>query len=414
MINSFSQYLVEEEKTIYFTFGRMNPPTVGHGKLLDTLASTAGKNPYRVFLSQSSDPKKNPLDYTTKVKHVRRMFPKHARQVLINKNVKTAMDAITSLYSEGFRKVVMVVGQDRVREFDILLNKYNGQKSRHGFYNFETIKIMSAGDRDPDADDAAGASATKQRQAASDNNYAAFGQAVPKTLSNTDSRKLFNDVRKGMGLQEEKSFKRHIQLMPVSDLREDYVNKKLFDLGEMVVINKTGVVGAIEHLGSNYVIVEAKSERWRCWLDDVSKVDPSTEPKYDVFNEATEPKASKPKTDRWYKDQPEWGTPEATKKAKKDTPGEVEEGSKGLWHNIQARRKKGLRPLRPGEKNYPKTLDIEEQGELDRARQTIARDKKQARDMIAQEKEKDAKKHDQVLDRARRAIAVKKNRGLSK
>ena len=383
MINRFKQYLIEEEKAVYFTFGRMNPPTVGHGKLLDKLAAVAGKDPYRVYLSQSADPKKNPLEYTTKVKHVRKMFPKHARQVMINKKVRTAIEAVVALYDEGFRRVVMVVGQDRIREFDVILNKYNGVKARHGFYNFESIKVVSAGDRDPDSDDVSGASATKQRQAAVDNNYTAFGQGVPKTMSNADTRKLFNDVRKGMGLKEEKSFKRHVQLAPVSDLRESYVNQKLFELGETVVIKKTGVVGNIEHLGSNYVVVEAKSERWRCWLDDVVKVDPADEPRYNVFNEAVslnEAKAApKPKTDRWYKDQPEWGTPEATKKLRKEVPGQED-------------------------------CDVVEQTAMDRAKETIARDKQQARDMIAKEKQKDKVKHDRLLDRARTAMARKKNR----
>ena len=92
MINSFSQFLIEEEKEVYFTFGRMNPPTIGHGKLLDTLATKAGRNPYRVYVSQSQDKNKNPLQYKEKIKHVRKMFPKHARSVMINKKIKTAID----------------------------------------------------------------------------------------------------------------------------------------------------------------------------------------------------------------------------------------------------------------------------------------------------------------------------------
>ncbi len=110
MINRFSQFLVEEEKTVYFTFGRMNPPTIGHGKLLDTLASKAGRNPYRVYVSQSQDKNKNPLKYKDKVKHVRKMFPKHARSVMVNNKVKTAIDAAVTLYNEGFKNMTMVVG----------------------------------------------------------------------------------------------------------------------------------------------------------------------------------------------------------------------------------------------------------------------------------------------------------------
>lgn len=123
MINSFKSFLVEEEKTVYFTFGRMNPPTIGHEKLLNILASKAGKNPYRVFVSQSQDKKKNPLSYKDKVKVIRKMFPKYARNIMMNNKVKTAIDAAVQLYNEGYVNLVMVVGSDRIREFDVLLNR---------------------------------------------------------------------------------------------------------------------------------------------------------------------------------------------------------------------------------------------------------------------------------------------------
>ena len=94
MIRSFKNYLTEEDKVAYFTFGRMNPPTIGHEKLLDVLSDKSGRNDYFVFLSQSQDKKKNPLDYNSKVKHVRKMFPRHARRVMINKKVRTAFCVI--------------------------------------------------------------------------------------------------------------------------------------------------------------------------------------------------------------------------------------------------------------------------------------------------------------------------------
>lgn len=158
MINSFKNYLVEEEKTVYFTFGRMNPPTIGHEKLIGKLASKAGKNPYRIYLSQTQDKKKNPLQYKSKIKLARKMFPKHARQIMSDASVKTAIDAAVKLFNEGFKNIVMVVGSDRITDFDILLNKYNGQKARHGFYNFRNINVVSAGERDPDSDSVEGMS----------------------------------------------------------------------------------------------------------------------------------------------------------------------------------------------------------------------------------------------------------------
>jgi hypothetical protein len=271
-----------------------------------------------VYLSQSQDAKKNPLQYKDKVKFVRKMFPRHARNVLINANIKTPIDAAVALYDEGFRKIVMVVGEDRVREFDILLKKYNGQTARHGFYNFMDIKVVSAGERDPDSEGVEGMSASKMRAAASDNDFSLFSQGLPKSFSNADSKALFNAVRKGMNLKESTDYRKHIQLESVSEIRESYVDGKLFAKGDQVVIKENGEIGTVKHLGPNYVIIESKSNEYRKWLDAVEKIE---QPPFE-YQIANFSQSLSENTDRWYKDQPEWGTPESTRKAKKKTPGE--------------------------------------------------------------------------------------------
>ena len=273
MALSFKDYLTEEDKIAYFTFGRMNPPTIGHEKLLDSLSAKAGKNQYFVFLSQTQDKKKNPLDYNAKIKHVRKMFPRHARRVMINKKVRTAFDAASYIYDQGFKSLVMVVGSDRVREFETLLNKYNGEKGRHGFYNFKSIKVVSAGDRDPDAEGVEGMSASKLRGFAADNNFASFSQGLG-SMSNKDAKKLFTDVRKGMGIKEETVFSRHVELEPVSETREKFVKGELFELGDQVIVKESDEVGTITHLGSNYVIVQLGEDKVvRKWLDAVEKIE---------------------------------------------------------------------------------------------------------------------------------------------
>jgi hypothetical protein len=273
VIKNFSQYLVEEEREVYFTFGRMNPPTIGHGKVMDSLAMKSGKSDYKVFVSQSQDAKKNPLSYADKIKHTRKMFPKHARNIMVDKSVKTAINAMVVLYDQGYKTVTMVVGDDRITEFDVLLNKYNGTKARHGFYNFMSIKIVSAGKRDPDAVGVEGMSASKQRENASKNDFVSFSQGVPKSMTNPDTRKLYNDVRKGMGLKEANEFRNHLELETVSETREKFVQGELFEVGDIVVIKESEEVATISVLGANYVIVETSDgKKMRKWLESVELI----------------------------------------------------------------------------------------------------------------------------------------------
>ena len=272
VIKDFKSYLVEEAKEVYFTFGRMNPPTIGHGKVLDTIAKKAKGADYKVYVSQSTGPK-DPLSYSDKVKHLRKMLPKHGRNIMVDKGVKNVFDISTKLYDAGYKKITMVVGEDRLREFEVLLNKYNGKKARHGFYNFESINVVSAGRRDPDAEGVEGMSASKQRANAKDNDYQAFTQGVPSGMSDRDTRKLFNDVRKGLGLKEETSFKRHIEMGHLSETREKFVKGMLFELGDTVVVKESEEVGIITVLGANYVIVECGDKKMRKWLDAVELIE---------------------------------------------------------------------------------------------------------------------------------------------
>ena len=343
VIKNFKDYLVEETKEVYFTFGRMNPPTIGHGKVMDALKSKARGADYRVYVSQSQDAKKNPLSYSDKIKHLRKMFPSHARQVMVDKKVRTAIEALVSLYNAGYRKINMVVGEDRIREFDTLLNKYNGVKARHGFYNFENINVISAGRRDPDAEGVEGMSASKMRGFAQNNNFQDFAQGLPSKVNNKDARKLFNDVRKGMGLKEETSFKRHIELPVVSETREQFIKGELFELGDSVVIKESEEIGIVSVLGANYVIVEmSDGKKMRKWLDAVELVEKKLTPaeikKREEIAKAIE------------KDNPDMPMDKkmaiATAKAK-------EVAEKGLWDNIRAKRARGERMRKKGEKGAP-------------------------------------------------------------
>jgi len=149
------------------------------------------------------------------------------------------------------------------------MNKYNGKKGRHGFYNFRSMNVASAGDRDPDAEGATGMSASKMRSAASKGDFTSFSQGLPKTFSNADAKNLFNTVRKGMGLREQKEYKSHLQLNPVSETREQYVSGNLYDVGDKVIVKESDEVGTVTHLGANYVIVEKNNMQKRYWLEAI-------------------------------------------------------------------------------------------------------------------------------------------------
>ena len=178
-----------------FCFGRMNPPTVGHGQLIDTVANASQGGDYFIFVSQSHDAKKNPLDYATKVKFIKALFPSHEGHVVYDPEVKTIMQAANWLYNAGYRSVTFVAGSDRLASFKELLTKYNGQPDG---YKFDSIDFVSSGDRDPDADGIAGVSASAAREAAAAGNLDAFAQA---TGAGKLAEPLYNAVRKGMLLE---------------------------------------------------------------------------------------------------------------------------------------------------------------------------------------------------------------------
>lgn len=181
--------LLEASKTAVLAFGRMNPPTIGHKKLVDAVAAQAG-DPY-IFLSQSQKPKTDPLDFPTKLKLAQAFFP---NVTVGDTNVRTIIQALQKIESMGYDSIIYVAGSDRIEDFKTLITKYNGTE-----YNFKNIEVVSAGERDPDADGAEGMSASKMRAAAAEGNFEAFAQGAPdKRLAKT----MYDAVRNGMGVND--------------------------------------------------------------------------------------------------------------------------------------------------------------------------------------------------------------------
>jgi len=266
MIQSFRQFNEEKEKEVFFTFGRFNPPTTGHQKLMDKIAKVARGKDYKIYASNSVDPKKNPLPYKDKIRFMRKMFPKHARSIVMSPNIKTAINIAVELHNMGYNKLTMVVGGDRIKEFDSLLKKYNGVKARHGFYEFTSINVVSAGERDPDATDVTGMSASKMRAAVADGDFKSFQNGLPKGYSG--GSELFNALRKAMGYKKITDFREHLQLDKISDVREQYARGEIFNVGDRV-FNKENKVVTIAERKPNY-IVSAIGKKY--WINDLSEV----------------------------------------------------------------------------------------------------------------------------------------------
>ena len=180
-------------KTCHFTFGRFNPPTIGHEKLIRAVASQAGSGDYLIYPSQTFKKPNNPLPYEYKIEIMQKMFPwaKIETEACCNTIIKVAQDMMMKEYTD----IVMVVGSDRVADFDKLLQKQNSID-----YAFKTIKVISAGDRDPDGEGASGMSASKMREAAKNVKTSEFIKGIPDTLDTDEKMELMQKVRSGMGL----------------------------------------------------------------------------------------------------------------------------------------------------------------------------------------------------------------------
>ena len=192
----------QTNKHASFCFGRMNPPTVGHAQLINTVANSAQGGDYFIFTSQSHDAKKNPLDYPTKVKFLKALFPDQAGHIVYDTSLKTVPQVAQWLYEQGYRSVTFVAGGDRLPAFKELLTAYNGKEGGNVYYKFDSINFVSSGDRDPDADGVAGVSASSAREAASRGDMEAFAQA---TGAGKLAQPLYDAVRKGMLLTEGRS-----------------------------------------------------------------------------------------------------------------------------------------------------------------------------------------------------------------
>ena len=270
--------------TAVFTFGRFTPPTTGHENLMDALAreskKVSGSKMY-VFASHSQDPKKNPLPYPKKIAYMKKMFPKYKSNITTAKQ-RNVFEVATFLHDKGHRAVVMVVGSDRVDEFDRLLNEYNGVQGRHGYYGFDSIEVVSAGERDPDAEGVEGMSASKMRAAAAEGEFDQFKQGLPSGFK--DAKKLFRDVLAGMGIREERDMG---EMTDYEELRDAYLTNKIWKIDDLVEAN--GVEGRIVRRGTNYIsYMDGSGKVHKAWLHDIALNERNYRKEYDNYHSRPE------------------------------------------------------------------------------------------------------------------------------
>ena len=264
----------ESEKTrgtLTLGFGRFNPPTLGHEKLLDKIKDTAEGGAYNVYPSHSEDNDKNPIGAEDKVLFMKKIFPNHSSNIIYDQSIRTIIDALTHADVQGYQTINLVVGGDRQKEFESLANKYNGQ-----LYNFDAINVISAGDRDPDAEGVEGMSASKLRALAADGDFESFRKGLPKAAKGTVAQELFNTVQKSIG--KKAMTKEGIELWRIAPkfdfrgLREQFVAGNIFNIGSLVENLNTGLVGRILRKGTSYVIaVTNEGIMFKSWISDLSE-----------------------------------------------------------------------------------------------------------------------------------------------
>mgnify|MGYP001302332125 CR=1 FL=1 len=272
-IDSLKEAVGRPKKHIAFTFGRFNPPTIGHEKLINKVASV-GANDFIIVPSGSFDSKKNPLKLADKISVMKSMFPRYASKIKQIPGARTAIEVINKLNGKA-NEITMVVGSDRVREFETLLNRYNGVKARGTDYEFDKINVVSAGERDPDAEGATGMSASKMRDAAAKDDFKSFQRGLPTSFR--DKQKLFGLVRKGMNIAANMQSHGLGTMKPISSIenftqwqvRDLYIREQLFKQDDIVEDQRQDVSGKVVRRGTNYIVLEDNnSNLHKCWIWD--------------------------------------------------------------------------------------------------------------------------------------------------
>lgn len=256
--NELQQRLKEaKEKKIVFSFGRMNPPTIGHEKLVNKIkseAKTQGADA-RLYLSHTSNKEKDPLTYNEKAKYAKKAF-----DIFKKSRARTIIEVAKELEADGYTDITLVFGEDRDAEMFNLVKKYNGKD-----FTFNSINRVSAGKRNPKAKGVEGISGTKLRELAKTGKIDEFKEVLASKLSDSEKTAIYNQIRKVYSISDSAIFDR-------DELREAYLVGELFNVGDVVYDMNENKEYEIVEQGTNFVYCMGEDGNvYTKWLSDLSE-----------------------------------------------------------------------------------------------------------------------------------------------
>jgi hypothetical protein len=260
----------EKIKGIVILLGRFNPPSKNHEALLKAGYNQATRRgfEYRIYPSRIQDGSLNPLNPSLKISYMKSMFSKYEDYIVDSDEIRTIFDALSSVYNDGFTDVIIVVGQDRLGEFQSLAHKGEGQN-----YQFNNIEVISSGVKDPDSDVESAGSSAMMRTAAAVGDYERFATGLPASMKISEKQEMFNTVMKSIKVTEDTELWKIAPELDVNGLRQNYKNNGLFEVGSLVENQNTGLQGRILRRGSNHLICVTKEGiMFKSWLKDVREV----------------------------------------------------------------------------------------------------------------------------------------------
>lgn len=261
-----------EGEYLTVVLARFNPPTKEHSQLFSAAERASMGGEVRIYPSRAEDSKKNPLNPDKKINYLMKMFPEISEIIVNNPEIKTIFDVLVAANEDGYTNINMVVGSDRLSEIQSLANKHNGQ-----FYQFDSINVIPTGTFDSEKS-TSGISSGMLRKTAADNNFRDFKRGMPKTIKEPDAKRLFNDLRKSMGLSQ--TTKENYNLWEIApdldykNLRENYIKNKIFKINDIIENLNTGLVGKVIRRGTNYLICVTEDDvMFKSWIKDVMEVE---------------------------------------------------------------------------------------------------------------------------------------------